>query len=115
MIYVKEQDGEYYLASEQWSRFYEEGAISGKAPAAGFRELADAAAFVAMKNGVSVFPSQGSTPHIHRQTESSPAYPCQRDCRYYNGSSNEAKCDFCIRKGNIFDFYEPCKDRIRMP
>jgi len=97
LIYVKEKDGEYYLASERWARLYEGGALGDKPPAAAFRERQDAIDFDGFKN------------RTRRPDAAGPAGnppPCRADCRYYNGSLNETKCDVCIRKGNLFDHYE---------
>ena len=109
LFYVKESKGKYYLADPKWSRAYEEGLIFDKEPAACFSSESDAQLFLAIKMGT-IAPINNA----ERYGLSEPPAPhkkdlpqCPVDCKYRFGHMNEEKCDYCVRKGNIHDFYEP--------
>lgn len=95
MFYVKENKGKYYIADDRWRKAYETGALSDSDPVARFLTVDDARLFVAIKNGQLAIESADRR------------FPCAPDCRYYGGHMNEEKCDYCLRKGNIYDYYLP--------
>ena len=109
MFYVKESDGRYYLADPRWSRAYEEGMLFEKEPAACFSSEADARLFLTIKTGSAI----PDTPTRQNGLTEAPRASrgdvpqCPTDCKFRFGHMNEEKCDYCVRKGNIHDFYEP--------
>lgn len=107
MFYIKESGGKYYLADPKWSRAYEEGMLFEREPAACFSSEADARLFLVVKTETAPDAStvQNSlTEHPGPPREN--AAQCPADCKFRFGHMNEEKCDYCVRKGNIHDFYE---------
>lgn len=111
MYYVKNANGKYYLASPQWSLAYEEGLLSDNGPAACFVSEADAKLFLATKERGTNTSSPAADADSHKFHKHN-SWLCPPDCKFRFGHLNEETCDYCIRKGNIRDFYQPEREEI---
>ena len=112
MIYViKNTHGEYVFPSPKWIFLYEQGGCVSIPPVAMFEEEKDAKVYLASKNSAkTVGYTTNTLPDALSLTSQS--YSCLPDCQFYDGGCNEMACDYCIRKGNIFDKYSPHKRRF---
>ncbi len=95
-FYVRRGREGYFIADPTWARLYEMGGDCSSVPEASFANREDAEAFVALKNQKSEAAGLRLKP-----------LECRSDCRYATGFLNEQTCDFCVRKGNIRDYYLP--------